>query len=66
MTERIVAHQFYRVVNPDSASFGRVCQLIGAVTRDDDPDVQPGRVCRFSDGSEGVFWKDELEACDEE
>lgn len=65
MFERVVAHQFYRVVNPDSVYFGRVCQLVGAVTRDDDKDIVPGRIVRFADGSEGYFLKEELEAFDD-
>lgn len=62
--ERIAAHQFYRVVNADADTFTRVCQLIGVVTRDDDPDVQPCRVVRFSDNSIGSFFKEELEPYD--
>ena len=64
MPERTAAHEFYRVVNAYADTFTRVCQLVGAVTRDDDPDVQPCRIVRFSDDTEGAFYREELEPFD--
>jgi hypothetical protein len=57
----LAARQMYRVVNPDAQDYTRVCLLIGVVTKEDDPDVQPARVVRFPDGADGAFWREELE-----
>lgn len=59
--ETLIARQYYTVVNPAASDYTRVCLLVGAVTRDDDPDVAPCRVVRFASGETGAFWKGELE-----
>ncbi len=61
MPERIPVHAFFRVVNPYADTFTRVCQWVGVVTKEDDPDVEPCRIVRFSDCEEAIFFKEELE-----